>query len=210
MAASRSQTDVDALRVGAIYAEALLGTTEDTGSTGEVLAELDSLIDNALDAFPTFEVVLNSHIIAHEKKKGIIDRVFGQRASPLVLSFLKVLSAHGRLNCLRVIVRVAHELHDEIRGRVNIELVSAAPLDMSLQTELAAKLQAMLGLQPQIKTNTDPELVGGIVLRVGDKVYDGSVASELARMRSAIVKRSVQEFQSGRDRFRSASRIDTS
>ena len=53
---------------------------------------------------------------------GILDRVFGGRARPLLLNFLKVVSRHGRLDCLRAIHRQAHELYDQLRGRVRVRL----------------------------------------------------------------------------------------
>jgi F-type H+-transporting ATPase subunit delta len=73
-----------------------------------------------------------------------------------------------------------------------------------LQQQLSETLRGMLGGQPVLVVNTRPELIGGIVLRVGDTVYDGSVATRLARIRDQMIDRSVHEIQSGRDRFGSA------
>ena len=67
---------------------------------------------------------------------------------------------------------------------------------------IAAALESLLGGQPHVDSQVDAELIGGIVLRVGDTVYDGSVARQLEQARQQMITRSVYEIQSRRDRFR--------
>jgi F-type H+-transporting ATPase subunit delta len=75
-------------------------------------------------------------------------------------------------------------------------------LDEVFSRNLAASLHKLLGGQPELEPSVDPQLIGGIVLRVGDTVYDGSVARQLAQVREQMINRSVHEIQSRRDRFR--------
>jgi F-type H+-transporting ATPase subunit delta len=197
----KSAINVGQEQVALVYARAFLGSAEKSGQTAERVAELTSLVDDVLAAKPEFAVLLGSRRMAHEEKSALLDRVFGGKASPLLLSFLKVLSSHGRLDALAAIGRTVRERHDELLGRVQVQITSATPLDKSLAGELTEKLRAMLGGEPVLEVAVRPELIGGIKIRVGDTVYDGSVASRLTRLRTQMIDRSIHEIQSRRDRF---------
>ena len=69
---------------------------------------------------------------------------------------------------------------------------------------LPQEIHKRIGMVPMLEKQVHPELIGGIVLRVGDRVYDGSIATQLERMREKMITRSVHEIQSRRDRFSSA------
>jgi len=198
--AARIEADVGVARIADVYAEALLGAAG--AAAVEVLAELDSLIGDVLDAFPNFEEILVSGLISAEEKSGIIDRVFAAKASPIMVQFLKVIAAHGRLDCLRAIHRQARHLYDEMTGRVQVEITTAAPVDAGLTQTIAANLQQVIKAEPILTTNVDPTLVGGAVVRIGDTVYDGSIANQLKNIRRQMIDRSAHEIQSRRDRFR--------
>jgi F-type H+-transporting ATPase subunit delta len=188
--------------VGAVYAEAILGAAEAAGQTDSLLEEFDSLVADVLDRYPDLERILASALISHEEKLGLLDRVFGAAASPLLLRSLKVISRHGRLDCLRAVHAQCHVLYDRLRGRVPVQLSTATAVDEALAAKIAEQLRPLLGGQPVLTRRVDPELIGGAVVRVSDTVYDGSVATQLENMRKQMIDRSVHEIQSRRDRFR--------
>src|SRR5208283_853603 len=115
--AARLSPDVGQEKVGEIYARALLAATENAGQTAAVLEELDAIVDEVFAQFPKLETVLGSLLVSHEEKTTVLDRVFAAQVSRLLLNFLKVVSRHGRLDCLRAIRRQAQELHEELQGR---------------------------------------------------------------------------------------------
>jgi len=200
--AAELERDAAVEHLATVYAQALLAAAENAGQTAAVLAELDDLVAQVLDAFPQFEAVLGSALITHEERLGILGRVFGGRLSPLMLNFLKVVSRHGRLDCLRAIHARLHGLYDELRGRVPVKLTTAAPIDDVLAGRIADGLRALVGGEPRLTRAVDPELIAGAVVQVGDTVYDGSVATQLQTIRQQMIDRSVHEIQSRRDRFR--------
>ncbi len=201
-ASDNSKTiNVGALRVGAVYAQAFLGAAATKGVLDEAVAELES-IAAALEANPKFESLLSSALVPHEEKTQILDRTFGGKLSPLVLDFLKVLSKHGRLDVTRAVYEQAQKLYDEQRGRVRVDVHTAVPLDGGQTSNLEASLRRILGGEPVLESTVDPSIIGGVVLRVGDTVYDGSVARQLLQVREQMINRSVHEIQSRRDRFR--------
>lgn len=201
----REQFDPSAVQVAGVYARALLGAAEKQGQSEDVLEELDGLVQDVLDPYPQFEAVLVSDVIAADEKLGILDRTLKGRVSDLLMNFLKVTARHGRLRLLRAIRRAAHQLYDELRGRVPVVVATAAPLDEGLAGRLAERLREITGGEPQLLHTVRPELIAGVVLRIGDTVYDGSVAARLNQVRAQMIQRSVHEIQSRRDRFRSPS-----
>jgi F-type H+-transporting ATPase subunit delta len=199
--ASSKAVNVGAQRVASIYAKAFVGAAENAGQTDALVDEVDS-VAAALDQFPRIESVLGSALISHEEKIQILDRIFGSRLSPMTLDFLKVLSAHGRLDVVGAVRQEVKKLHDELRGRVRVELHTATPLEDGLSRKLEDSIRGILGAEPQVERSVDAALIGGIVLRVGDTVYDGSVARQLHQVREQMINRSIHEIQSRRDRFR--------
>jgi F-type H+-transporting ATPase subunit delta len=200
--AAEMEADVGAERIADIYAAALLGAAEKAGTTDAVMAEFDALMREVLAAFPRFEAVLSSALVSHEEKLALLDRVFAGKLSPLLLTFLKVVSRHGRLDCLWAVHRQAHVLFDRLRGRVRVRLVTAAPVDDAAAGRIAEKIRAMVGGEPLMEREVDPALIGGAVVHVGDTVYDGSIANQLLMVRQEMIDRSAHEIQSRRDRFR--------
>ena len=122
--------------------------------------------------------------------------------SRLLLNFLKVVSRHGRLDCLRAIRHEARKVYEERLGNVHVRITTAAPMAPEQAEQITAALAASLGRRPILETVVDPALVGGAVLRIGDTVYDGSVANQLQQIRQQMIDRSVHEIQSRRDSFR--------
>ena len=72
---------------------------------------------------------MGSLLVSFDDRAVILDRLLNGRASPLLVNFLKVVSRHGRLDSLRAIHHQAHRQYDEMRGRVRVQLITAAPLD---------------------------------------------------------------------------------
>lgn len=194
--------DVTAEQVAGVYAEAFLGAAEEAGRAESLVEELDSLITDVLAAFPAFADVLASAQVSHEEKLGILDRVLGGRASPLVLNFLKVLSRHGRLDCLQAVGRQVHQQLERMRGRVRVRLATAQPIPDDLAQRIAERLKGVIHGEPVLERLVDESLIGGAVMRVGDTIYDGSIATQLENVRQQMMDRSVHEIQSRRDRFR--------
>jgi F-type H+-transporting ATPase subunit delta len=195
--------DIGRQQVGTIYAKALLGATEKTASTDDVLVEFGSLVHDALDRFPGLDDTLSSPRVPAEEKTLLLDRVFGTRMSESLLIFLKVVCAHGRLDCLREIYQSALRQVNELRGLIEVQLTTAEPVDRLLVGQITDVLQKSLGRQVLLRETYDADLIGGMVVRVGDKIYDGSVANRLAQLRTEALDRTVQEIRGATARFTS-------
>jgi F-type H+-transporting ATPase subunit delta len=155
-----------------------------------------------LDRFPKLEAILASTLVSPEDKSAMIDHLLKAQASATLVNFLKVVARHGRLDCLRAIHLQAHVVYDKLRNRIPVRLSTATPLDPAALAEIVQSLRAKLGGEPVIEQEVDPSLIGGAVLRVGDTIYDGSVANQLQNLRQQMIEKSAHEIQSRRDRFR--------
>jgi F-type H+-transporting ATPase subunit delta len=87
---------------------------------------------------------------------------------------------------------------------VPVQVRAAVPLNAADENALRDRLAAVIAAQPVIHCEVDPALLGGLVIRVGDTVYDGSVRTQLRRLREQLLQRSTHEIQSRRDQFSSA------
>jgi F-type H+-transporting ATPase subunit delta len=183
------------------YAKALLGAAATAGATDTVLEEFDALLSDVLDELPHLEAVLAAPRVPVDTKLTMIDRAFRGRLSPTMLHFLKVVCRHRRFDSLRVIHRMVHKLFDELTGRVAVEIRAAAPLDEALRARVAERLEQISGRKAVVSVVIRPELIGGFEVRVGDTVYDGSVAGRLESLRKTTVEQASRAIKQSLERF---------
>ena len=188
-------------QIGAVYAKALVAAAEKAGQTDQVVEELEAVVADVFDKLPRVSTAFSSPRLAHEEKVRMIDRAFGGKVSPLVVRFLKVLSGHGRMDSLRAVARTARKLLNEKRGRVEVEVRTAAPLSNPLREQISARLAVLLGKEVVLQLKVDPELLGGVVVRVGDTLYDGSLSSKLQNMRVTAIDRTASRIRDSLNRF---------
>ncbi|MEQ8837682.1 MAG: ATP synthase F1 subunit delta, partial [Lacipirellulaceae bacterium] len=184
--------DVDAERLGKVYAQAGLDAAGDLSSQGSLAEELSSIVTDILEKHSEMEEVFRSELISQDEKLELLDRVFGGRASNALLNLLKVMTKHGRLGMIREVARSAYEMWEERSGRVRVELEIPQPIDDALQGEILASLGKVLGADPHVETRINPELLAGFVVRVGDKVYDASARTRLENSRQGMVEHAIE------------------
>jgi F-type H+-transporting ATPase subunit delta len=201
MAEETAQIDLTGQQVAAIYGKAFFGAATSAGDVDAAIEEFDSLVADVLDANRPFEQFLTNRMIGFEEKIGVLDRVFGSRSSPVLLNFLKVLAENERLGYLRPILNQVHELENEFKKRVRVLVTTATPLEPQLKAGLEQEIRKQTGHEPELVETTKPDLIGGIVLQIGDTVFDGSVVTELKRMRTRLRARNIEEIETNRGRF---------
>ena len=191
--------DIGAEALGQVYARALLGAAADAGVSEQVLEQLGQ-IDAALQASPQLAACFASPRVDEDEKNRVIDRLFADSVHPILIHLMKVMARRGRLGYLQAVRDAAVEQYDQQHGRVVAEVRTAVPLEEPLRGEVAERLSASLGKQVRLRERVDQTIVGGMVIRIGDTVYDSSVAGrldKLGRAASAGFARRLLE-QSGR------------
>jgi F-type H+-transporting ATPase subunit delta len=183
------------------YAEALLGAAKNAGATEAVLDELDELVADVLNPYPQFAAILASEALPAPEKDRILTSTLENRASPLVLRFLRVLNRHGRLGLVAPVARTARELWDRQQNRRRVLVRSAVPLEDAQRDALFERLSRFLAATPVLSYQVDPALIGGLVIQVGDHLYDASVRNRLGQLRNRLIEGRTHEIQSRRDQF---------
>lgn len=194
-------TDIGKQQVAAVYAKALIGSTEKTGKTDAVVDELGSLVSEVLVKHPGFEATLGSPRLGADEKLAMIDRVFGDRASQELQTFLKVLCQHERLDCLKEVASEARKIRNDLRNKVAVEVVTAHELTDQQKSDIQHELQVKMSCEVDLTHKIDEDIIGGIVVRVGDTVVDGSVRNQLQQMKSKAVKTVVEKIHDDNKRF---------
>jgi len=187
--------------VGVVYAKALLGAATNANCREVVLEELDSLVDDVLKQLPRLNATLSSLRVPDEVKLGLLEKMFAGKMNGVLFTFLKVAVKNGRLNCLGAIRQESHRIDDEENGRVSAQVITAEPLADGMFEQVREGLAAKLGQEVVLTAKVDPDVIGGLVIRVGDTVYDGSLANQLERMRRQAMERSSQEIRHSQSRF---------
>ncbi len=192
--------DPGALAVATMYAQSYM-----TAAAAEGIAapeeELNSLVDDVLAVFPEFEQLLMSDLVGRDDKLAIVDRVFAPKCSEFFANFLRVLVGHGRIEMLPQIKTVLGRLQEEAAGKKRIRVKSARSLSDASRSQIVNHLKNTFGFEPILQETVDASLLGGVVLQVGDTVYDSSLRSQLKQLKDRLVEKAFNEIQSGRDRF---------
>ncbi len=199
--AAEFHADVTVEKIAEVYAEAFVGAAEQGGSLDEAVSEYESFVE-ILHSQPTFDAILASAMISAEEKRFLLDKTVGQKASPLFRSFLDVLARRNRLDLLRPIYAECQVALDRRHGRIPVTVTTAVPIAPEILDQLSGKLREALGGEPVIQSTVDPETIGGIVVRVGDTIYDASILTQLKNVRQQMIDRSAHEIQCRRDSFR--------
>ncbi len=168
-----------------VYADALLAQVPSDGEAEEVADELDAIVE-LLDAIDGFEDLLTAALIGHDERCELLERIFHGRVSEPVEATLQVMGAAGRLGLLRTLRRVYRSRLHRRQGKREVTVTTAVALDDAQQAQVHASLAETLGAEPVITWRVDDGLLGGMVVRVGDHVYDASLQAELGHLQQRL------------------------
>jgi len=196
--------DISAERVAKVYAQAIIDAADQKNCRRAVIDELAALVREVLPKVPKARDVFASPKVAVEQKAALIDRITAGKMQPTTSHALHILARHGRLGILAEIVAAAERLADELEGRRQATFTTAVPLDAAEQQRIVAEVEGALAATLAPTFVVDPEIVGGLVVRIEDTVYDHSVATSLVRLGRSLKQRSIHEIQYRRDRLGTA------
>jgi F-type H+-transporting ATPase subunit delta len=167
------------------YAAAVLEIARGEGELERVELELYTVAQTFATSNELRDALTNPQVPV-ERKQGIIDDLIGGRASSLTVALLSLIVSTGRASELPAIVDAFIAQAAATRSKAVAEIRTAVPLDSATVDRLAAALSRVTGKDLEVKVVVDPQVVGGVVARVGDIVIDGSVARRLASLRQAL------------------------
>lgn len=181
--------DSEEQHVGEVYARALLAAGQNSKSIDSIVDQLESLVVDVLDKNSKVDYALSNPKMSVEDKWGMIDRVFAGKMDPTLVTFLKVLARRQRLGSLRSVQRSASLLRDQLAGRIQVQATVAQELSAAAKDALVENLKKVFKKDVRLTTKVDPSILGGLIVRVGDTVLDGSVDGQLAALRKTVGQR---------------------
>jgi F-type H+-transporting ATPase subunit delta len=168
------------------YASALFDLARDERQIDAVSRSLE-LLAQALADSRDFAELVSSPLIDREQAGKAFAAVAQQLSlDPLTTNFLGVLARNGRKSQLQPVIRLFRRIAAEHRGETTAEVVTAHPLKDDQLAALKAQLRARAGRDVAIETRTDPEILGGIVIKMGSQMIDASIRTKLNRLAEAM------------------------
>jgi F-type H+-transporting ATPase subunit delta len=167
------------------YAEALFDLGEQGGQIGRY-AELIDAVAGAVETTPEVQAVLMSPRVPKSEKARLLSAAL-EGAPREFVRFLQALVKRGRQRLLREIATEYQVLLDLKHNRVRAGVTLARPADESLQRDIQAALSRQLGKEVVAAFHVDPEILGGTVVRIGERIHDGSVRRRTTKLRRQLL-----------------------
>lgn len=170
------------------YAGALFGAAKDADVVDKIESDL-GFLTYSLETVPRLQEVLSHPLIPADQKRGIIAEAFSEEIQQIALHFLGLLIDKRREAILPDVEQEYVRIANEFRGIVPAVVTSAAPLSADERKKLQAKLEESTGKRLDLRLEEDPSLIGGLTVRIGDTIMDGSVRGYLASLKERLLGR---------------------
>jgi F-type H+-transporting ATPase subunit delta len=166
------------------YAKAVMGLPAGTAMAGDLRVLAKAMADSA-----ELVTALSNPAIRRGDRRKVIDALLVRiNAQPLTKNLIYLLLDGERMTTLPAISREVDAMIEAKAGRVSALITSAKPLDMTQLSSITAALEKLSGKKVDVTKKEDPNLLGGVVAKVGDVVYDGSLRTQLRTLREELIK----------------------
>ena len=172
-------------KIARVYATALYQAATQADRTAQVGKDLGEFVE-AVQASEDLRQLLSTEVVSNPKKKEILLELT-QGGDEYVRNLLRLLVDKSRESEVAGIYRAFVALVERAQGLVRVEVATAVPMTAPLQEALQAKIASSLGKTVELKLSVDKELLGGLRLRIGDKIADASVRHQLERLRESLI-----------------------
>jgi F-type H+-transporting ATPase subunit delta len=172
--------------LAARYATALFELARDQGALDKIAADLDN-VKAMIESSADLRRLVRSPIIGRAEQGKAMDAVLARaQVNELTRRFVGVVAANRRLFSLEAIISAFKQQLAKSRGELTAIVSTAQPLDDAQKAALDASLRRAVGVKVAVETKVDPELLGGMVVRIGSRMFDSSLRSKLQRLQLAM------------------------
>lgn len=168
------------------YAETLVELAQRAGDL-RGWGEMIDNVANAMDSDRRLRMFLESPRISAQQKNEIIQKAYGSTLPRNFVRFVQALVSHRRQMLIPVIAQAYHGLVDEVEGRVHASVTMAREPEGSDRQLVTSQLSRALGMEVVPHFHVNPSILGGVIVRVGDTVLDGSVRRRLSTLRARML-----------------------
>ncbi len=174
-------------RIGYKYAKSLFEIAQEEGLVDSVKKDMDMIIE-LIDTNIEFKRFLHSPIIPNTQKQDLLNKIFSGRLSTSEsMDMISMLSAKGREMYLKELALAFQGLYDKSKNILRGTVISPEPLSDDFLKDIIAKVEKNRQIKLELLQETDPDLIGGFILKLGDRVFDGSVRRSLRRIERKLV-----------------------
>lgn len=173
------------------YAKAFFQTAKEKNRLEEFKSDIEKVFD-VCNTSPEFLLLLNSPVVKTSKKAALINQIFQGTIEPLTLSFLTLITNNKRE---QEIPGICRDFLQMVRKEKNIKtatLITAQSISKVASEKIKAIVEKELGATIELSNRVSPEIIGGIILRVDDKQYDSSVATQLKKIRQTLLESEIK------------------
>ena len=173
-------------RIATRYAKSLVDLAVEQGKLDRVLSDVESLL-SGLNNRELF-LLAKSPIIHASQKLSVFDSIYKGKMDEVTLAFIHLITKKGRESYLKEIAKSFIEQYRELKNIVAVKLISAIALSDDKIEAVRKKIAAAPGFDGtiEIETEVDPEIIGGLIIEIGDKQYDASVAHHLENLKKMV------------------------
>lgn len=170
------------------YAKSLIDLSTEQNALEELKNDM-VLFEQVVDNNSELEAILKNPIVPLDKKTGILEDVFGGKVHKITANFLKLVVNKGRAGILFETAKQFINQYQAIKGIVTAEVTSAIALTDASRTEIVSLVKKELGAKEVVvKEKVNENLIGGFILKVGDKQFDASIASGLSKLKKEFAQ----------------------
>jgi F-type H+-transporting ATPase subunit delta len=184
------------LRIADVYAEALFELAGEAGRVAEVRAELDELL-KLWRTEPEFEKFMVSPALEAEGRAAGLERMLRNRLSDMVLNTLLVMGQHGRCGLLPALHRRYVLRQEEAANEIEVKVASAVELSKQQRAEAVEIAARASGKTPVVEYVVDPDVLGGLIVQVGELRMDNSLRRHLRVARGQLLERAERGLEAG-------------
>ncbi len=181
-------------KISVRYSKALLMAAENSHILSQVADDMASIAGLCRQS-DDFLVFLQSTVIKTSSKKDTFNQIFKQKIHPLTLNFLLLLAENHRESKLPDICRDFHDMYREKQGIAPVVITTAFQLNNEIRQNITRYLQLKTGKKIELTEKVKPEIIGGLVLRIGDLQYDGSISNQLRKVREELSGKEIFELK---------------
>lgn len=169
------------------YAEAFIELAHEAGDIDGFAADLRDFAELLGANGGQLSIAMSSPVFTKDERRQVLDAVLPRlNAKQLTLNLIHLLNDNGRFSIVPSLVREYGDLADARAGRVRVQVRSAEPLSPQLEAEVRVSLERATGKKVLLETSVDPSLLGGLIARVGSRVYDSSLKTRLVDLQHRL------------------------
>jgi len=171
------------IKVASRYAKSLIDLAVENNGLAESYNDM-VLFEKVVDETPELEAILKNPIVPLDKKTGILNGIFADKVGKLTLAFFKIVVNKGRSAILFATAKQFIQQYNKIKGIVTADVTTATALSDAAKAEIITIVKKELGANEVIvKEKINEKLIGGFILKVGDRQFDASIASGLNKLK---------------------------